>query len=85
MFVVFRRRELVIAVGTYRIGLVDDRQTRGTFLGRHHPAGARRANFNLDRIDQAMSKLEVGQRRSRVVNLDDFRKALARDIAAMLQ
>jgi len=39
----------------------------------------------LGRIDSAMSKLQVGQRRSTAVDLDQFRQALARDIAQMVR
>ena len=43
------------------------------------------AKSALARIDQAMSKLQVGQRRSTAVDLDEFRAALAHDIAEMGQ
>ncbi len=43
------------------------------------------AKSALARIDQAMGKLQVGQRRSTAVNLEEFRAALAHDIAEMGQ
>ncbi len=55
VFPVLRRRKLVTAIRTHRVGRMDDRPTLGTFLGRRPAATVAGALRNLDRIDRAVT------------------------------